>query len=71
MKNQVIRWTFQLQAKLAGHYPGPMATGENLFSLQDGTKSHTLRALRPNRDILQFDCALSYDWSSTCEYWDC
>src|SRR5256884_1632687 len=26
---------YELQAKLADHYPGPMATGENLFSLQD------------------------------------
>src|SRR5260370_36291386 len=26
---------FELQAKLAPHYPGPMATGEHLFSLQD------------------------------------
>src|SRR5260221_4743369 len=26
---------YDLQAKLAPHYPGPMATGENLFSMQD------------------------------------
>jgi L-alanine-DL-glutamate epimerase-like enolase superfamily enzyme len=26
---------YELQAKLADHYQGPMATGENLFSVQD------------------------------------
>ena len=26
---------FELQAKLAEHYKKPMATGENLFSMQD------------------------------------
>jgi len=51
---------FQLQAKLASHYPGPMATGENLFSLQDARNLIRYAQLRPDRDILQFDCALSY-----------
>jgi D(-)-tartrate dehydratase len=51
---------FELQAKLAQLYPGPMATGENLFSLQDARNLIRYAQLRPDRDILQFDCALSY-----------
>jgi L-alanine-DL-glutamate epimerase-like enolase superfamily enzyme len=51
---------YQLQARLADHYPGPMATGENLFSLQDARNLIRYANLRPDRDILQFDCALSY-----------
>ncbi len=51
---------FVLQAELAPHYPGPMATGENLFSVQDARNLIRYAGLRPDRDILQFDCALSY-----------
>ncbi len=51
---------FELQAKLANHYPGPMATGENLFSMQDARNLIRYAQLRSDRDILQFDCALSY-----------
>ena len=51
---------YHLQAKLANHYPGPMATGENLFSLQDARNLIRYAQMRPDRDILQFDCALSY-----------
>ncbi|MFI5059076.1 MAG: mandelate racemase/muconate lactonizing enzyme family protein [Candidatus Acidiferrales bacterium] len=51
---------YELQAKLAAHYPGPMATGENLFSMQDARNLIRYAGLRPDRDILQFDCALSY-----------
>lgn len=51
---------FELQAKLADHYSGPMATGENLFSLQDARNLIRYASLRSDRDILQFDCALSY-----------
>jgi len=51
---------YQLQAKLANHYSGPMATGENLFSMQDARNLIRYAQLRPDRDILQFDCALSY-----------
>ena len=50
----------ELQAKLAQHYPGPMATGENLFSLQDARNLIRYAGMRPDRDVLQFDCALSY-----------
>ena len=40
---------YQLQAALAEFYPGPMATGENLFSHQDARNLHPLRrhAARP------------------------
>jgi D(-)-tartrate dehydratase len=42
------------------HYPGPLATGENLFSLQDARNLIRYGGMRPDRDWLQFDCALSY-----------
>lgn len=51
---------FTLQATLAEHYSGPMATGENLFSHQDARNLLRYGGLRPDRDWLQFDCALSY-----------
>ena len=51
---------FELQAALADHYEGPMATGENLFSVQDARNLIRYAGMRPDRDWLQFDCALSY-----------
>jgi len=51
---------YDLQAQLAEHYPGPIATGENLFSLQDARNLIRYGGMRPDRDWLQFDCALSY-----------
>jgi len=51
---------YELQAKLAAYYPRAMATGENLFSLQDARNLVRYGGLRSDRDILQFDCALSY-----------
>jgi D(-)-tartrate dehydratase len=54
------RLDYELQAKLAPFYPGPMATGENLFSVQDARNLIRYAGLRADRDILQFDCALSY-----------
>ena len=56
---------YQLQAALADFYPGPMATGENLFSQQDARNLIRHGGMRPDRDWLQFDCALSY---GLCEY---
>ena len=38
----------------------PMATGENLFSMQDARNLIRYGGMRPDRDWLQFDCALSY-----------
>ena len=51
---------FELQARVANHYAGAMATGENLFSMQDARNLIRYAQVRPDRDILQFDCALSY-----------
>jgi L-alanine-DL-glutamate epimerase-like enolase superfamily enzyme len=51
---------YSLQAALAAFYPGPMATGENLFSHQDARNLLRYGGMRPDRDWLQFDCALSY-----------
>jgi D(-)-tartrate dehydratase len=56
---------YQLQAALAAFYAAPMATGENLFSHQDARNLIRYGGLRPDRDWLQFDCALSY---GLCEY---
>ncbi len=56
---------YHLQATLADFYPGPMATGENLFSHQDARNLIRYGGMRPDRDWLQFDCALSY---GMCEY---
>ena len=51
---------YALQAELATHYAQPMATGENLFSMQDARNLIRYGGMRPDRDWLQFDCALSY-----------
>jgi L-alanine-DL-glutamate epimerase-like enolase superfamily enzyme len=51
---------YALQAALAEHYDAPMATGENLFSHQDARNLLRYGGMRPDRDYLQFDCALSY-----------
>lgn len=51
---------YQLQAELANDYPNSMATGENLFSMQDARNLIRYAGMRPDRDWLQFDCALSY-----------
>ena len=37
-----------------------MATGENLFSMQDARNLIRYGGMRRDRDWLQFDCALSY-----------
>ncbi len=51
---------YQLQAELGKHYAGSMATGENLFSMQDARNLIRYGGMRRDRDWLQFDCALSY-----------
>ena len=51
---------YALQAALADHYAGPMATGENLFSVQDARNLLRYGGMRSDRDVLQFDCALAY-----------
>src|SRR3712207_9054231 len=51
---------YATHATLAEHYPGPIATGENLFSAADARNLVRHGGLRPDRDVLQFDPALSY-----------
>jgi L-alanine-DL-glutamate epimerase-like enolase superfamily enzyme len=51
---------FELQRELSDAYSGPMATGENLFSMQDARNLVRYGGMRPDRDWLQFDPALSY-----------
>ena len=51
---------FELQRALADAYPAPMATGENLFSMPDARILVRYAGMRPDRDWLQFDPALSY-----------
>jgi L-alanine-DL-glutamate epimerase-like enolase superfamily enzyme len=51
---------YELQARLAAHYQPPLATGENLFSHQDARNLLRYGGMRPDKDVLQFDCALSY-----------
>jgi L-alanine-DL-glutamate epimerase-like enolase superfamily enzyme len=51
---------YHLNATLAEHYRGPIATGENLFSLQDARNLVRHGGLRPDRDWIQVDPALSY-----------
>jgi D(-)-tartrate dehydratase len=51
---------YALQAAMSEFYPGSMATGENLFSHQDARNLLRYGGMRPDRDYLQFDCALSY-----------
>jgi L-alanine-DL-glutamate epimerase-like enolase superfamily enzyme len=51
---------FALQSELGQYYAEPLATGENLFSMQDARNLIRYGGMRPDRDWLQFDCALSY-----------
>ena len=51
---------FELQRELVEHYDNPMATGEDLFSMQDARNLIRYGGMRKDRDWLQFDCALSY-----------
>ena len=51
---------YATHATLAEHYAPPIATGENLFSMQDARNLIRHGGLRPDRDVLQFDPARSY-----------
>ncbi|MFB5662436.1 mandelate racemase/muconate lactonizing enzyme family protein [Alteribacillus sp. HJP-4] len=51
---------YELQSIMPRYYQPPMATGENLFSMQDARNLIKYGGMRPDRDYLQFDCALSY-----------
>lgn len=53
---------YLLQKELSDDYPAnqSMATGENLFSMQDARNLIRYGGMHPGTDILQFDPALSY-----------
>ncbi len=51
---------YAIQAALGQTYAPPLATGENLFSVQDARNLLRYGGMRPDRDILQFDPVLSY-----------
>jgi len=51
---------YGLNATLSEHYRGSIATGENLFSLQDARNLVRYAGMRPDRDYIQVDPALSY-----------
>jgi L-alanine-DL-glutamate epimerase-like enolase superfamily enzyme len=51
---------YAAHAVLAERYAPPLATGENLFSVHDARNLVRHGGLRPDRDVLQFDPALSY-----------
>ena len=51
---------YRLNASLAEHYSGALATGENLFSAIDGINLLRYGGLRPDRDWVQIDPALAY-----------
>jgi D(-)-tartrate dehydratase len=46
---------FETWAKVASAYPGPIASGEALFSAAEAKLMHRYGGLRPGRDVLQFD----------------
>ena len=62
---------YDIQAALADHYAPPMATGENLFSHQDARNLLRYGKMRPEKDYLQFDCALSYGLVEYMRTLDC
>jgi L-alanine-DL-glutamate epimerase-like enolase superfamily enzyme len=51
---------YEIQRELCRTYAGPVATGENLFSLQDARNLIRYAGMREDRDFLQFDPALGY-----------
>jgi len=51
---------YALNAALAECYGPPLATGENIFSVPDARNLLRYAGLRPDRDVLQMDPALSY-----------
>jgi L-alanine-DL-glutamate epimerase-like enolase superfamily enzyme len=51
---------YELNAEIVRNYPGAVATGENLLSLQDATNLIRHGGMRRGVDYLQFDPALAY-----------
>ena len=58
-------------AALAGRFPTPIGTGENLFSFDDARNLERHGGLRPDRDLLQFDISLSYGLPEYIRMVDC
>src|SRR5256885_9992700 len=58
---------FRSQAKLCEVYEGSIATGEDIFSMQDARNLIRYGGMRRDRDWLQFDCALSRSEEHTSE----
>src|SRR5207247_5895825 len=50
---------YELQHELAQHYPNPMATGEDLFSMHDARNLLRYAGMRKEIDWLQFHSRLS------------
>lgn len=51
---------FHLNREIAERYDGPIATGENLFSLPDTANLVRFGGMRPGRDVFQMDPGLAY-----------
>ena len=51
---------YELNSKLSETYKNGIATGENLFSMQDARNLIRYGGMRKDIDWLQFDCSLSY-----------
>ena len=51
---------YELNAELCNNYSHAVATGENLFSMQDARNLIRHGGMRKEKDWLQFDCSLSY-----------
>lgn len=56
---------YELNAEIIRNYPGSVATGENLLSLQDATNLIRHGGMRRGVDYLQFDPALAYGVGET------
>lgn len=75
MEDLNLRWyeepvdplDFEAYNQLGSAYGPPLATGENLFSLQEVKNLILYTGLRPDRDILQMDPGLAYGVSEYLE----
>ena len=59
-RRSATRWTTPSTPPCPSTTSGRIATGENLFSLQDARNLIRYGGMRPDRDIIQVDPALSY-----------
>jgi L-alanine-DL-glutamate epimerase-like enolase superfamily enzyme len=51
---------YGLNHRVTSNYPGPVATGENLFSALDARNLVQYAGMRPGKDVFQMDPGLSY-----------